>query len=106
MVHRAAKLLPLKDGAEPTTLSYRVTTGHQAVSSRVHLTEPFTFPSNKLDAEFSPSKRLKLKLRPEQRRSVGWALKMERPTDEDVFIEEEISEATLAPMGWRIEGKA
>ncbi|POW22441.1 hypothetical protein PSHT_01345 [Puccinia striiformis] len=47
-------------------------------------------------------------LRPEQLRSLSWMLSQEK-LDEGIhhtFIEEEIAEAALLPLGWRAEGKA
>lgn len=48
-----------------------------------------------------------LPLRKEQRRSLTWMMSREKQgEDAAVFVEEEISEATLGPLAWRAEGKA
>lgn len=106
MLHRAAARLPSQNRKGRPIFSYRLETGHQVVSSTVHQTKPFDLPSNKPDAAAGQPPRFVIKLRPEQLRSLSWMLKRERPDEDDFFVEQEVSEAVLAPLGWRLEAKA
>jgi SNF2 family DNA or RNA helicase len=78
-----------------------------ASSVKIH-NPPFRLLSNKTDLEhtqppnFNPEK---LPLRPEQLRSLTWMIAREKE-DSEPFVEEEISEAILEPLGWRAEGRA
>ena len=108
LLHRAFSLLPPKPNLQHT-LTWRLLPNHPSVESTIYLSKEFFLPSNKLDPDHlqPPSfKRNGHKLRPEQLRSFGWAMRQERPELEYTFEEEEIAEATLAPLGWRAEGKA
>ncbi len=61
--------------------------------------------SNKLDKEHKQPPHFKTPLRKEQLRSLEWMILQESP-EAAPFIEEEISEAILDPLGWRAEGRA
>jgi hypothetical protein len=77
-------------------------------------TYKYVLSSNKRDPQASQPKsflseskktgKQKMKLRPEQLRSLWWMIQQERD-DVEPFEEEEISESILAPIGWRLEGK-
>ncbi|KAI8615565.1 hypothetical protein BC830DRAFT_1064253 [Chytriomyces sp. MP71] len=108
LIHRAAARLinvPFSLDCSPTfQFSWRLTWSHHLASKSV------VFPrlelcSNRNDLEFSqPPHFKKFPLRPEQLRSLGWMVKQER--EPQVFVEEEISEASLDFVGWRAEGRA
>ncbi|KAJ7879940.1 hypothetical protein B0H14DRAFT_2707965 [Mycena olivaceomarginata] len=62
----------------------------------------------RLNTNFTPTASLnlpKLPLRKEQLRSLEWMVQQEAD-DAPPFVEEEISEAILHPLGWRAEGRA
>ncbi|CAM9534976.1 unnamed protein product, partial [Phaeothamnion confervicola] len=63
-------------------------------------------PSNKSDvpAAQPPHFRPKVQLRPEQLRSLTWMQAQEAATVP--FVEEEVAEAVLGPLGWRVEVRA
>ncbi len=65
----------------------------------------FVISSNKLDKEHAQPPSFKVPLRREQLRSLEWMLKQES-RNAAPFIEEEISESILDPLGWRAEGRA
>lgn len=62
-----------------------------------------SFKSNKQDAPADQPKNFKLKLRPEQLRSLSWMLEQER--SDCPFMEEEITESVLPSLEWRAEGR-
>ncbi|KAI6096979.1 hypothetical protein EDD16DRAFT_1670323 [Pisolithus croceorrhizus] len=96
LLHRALSRLPTENRTERPTLSWPV---------KLSL-PPYRLLSNKNDVEHAqPPHFGPLPLRPEQLRSLTWMLEREAP-DAPPFIEEEISEATLEPLGWRAEGRA
>ncbi|KAF8075101.1 hypothetical protein FPV67DRAFT_1476000 [Lyophyllum atratum] len=103
LVHRALSRLPSLNRPKPATLSWRINTNFTP-SATLDL-PPFNILSNKLDKEHSQPPSFKLKLRVEQLRSLEWMLRQESRKAEP-FIEEEISEAILSPLGWRAEGRA
>lgn len=105
LMHQAVSRLPPAEGRETAAVAWRLDTDY---IPRVHLEEPeFNkhLKSNKLDAEHDQPPSFILDLRPEQRRSLTWMVAQESP-DVAPFIEEEISEAILEPLGWRVEGRA
>ncbi|KAJ3182529.1 hypothetical protein HDU85_002627 [Gaertneriomyces sp. JEL0708] len=103
LMHRALSRLPSKIRNILPCLSWKLTTGYKHVVAEP---EPFQLSSNRHDPQHSqPPHFRKHPLRPEQLRSLSWMLAQESP-DADPFIEEEISEALLEPLGWRAEGKA
>ncbi|TFY81373.1 hypothetical protein EWM64_g2645 [Hericium alpestre] len=103
LIHRALSRLPSNRTAAPV-LSWRLETDFQPL---VKLILPkFTLLSNRSDPEHAqPPHFTKNPLRPEQLRSLDWMIKQE-DRDASPFIEEEISEAILEPLGWRVEGRA
>ncbi|KAI6041310.1 hypothetical protein EDC04DRAFT_2867311 [Pisolithus marmoratus] len=104
LLHRALSRLPTENRTERPTLSWRLDTDF-APAVKLNLPS-YRLLSNKNDAEHAqPPHFGPLPLRPEQLRSLTWMLEREA-TDTPPFIEEEISEATLEPLGWRAEGRA
>ncbi|KIJ65553.1 hypothetical protein HYDPIDRAFT_27554 [Hydnomerulius pinastri MD-312] len=104
LLHRALSRLPTHNRPERPSLSWRLDTDF-APAVKIQL-PPFTLMSNKSDPEHrQPPNFNKLPLRPEQLRSLTWMLQREA-NDAAPFIEEEISEAILEPLGWRAEGRA
>lgn len=103
LMHRALSRLPTTARTEPATLSWRLNTDF---TPAVKMEYPkFTLASNRQDPEHSQPPSFKVPLRPEQLRSLTWMLTQEAK-DAPPFIEEEISEAILEPLGWRAEGRA
>ncbi|CEH17129.1 dna repair protein rad8 [Ceraceosorus bombacis] len=87
----------------PATLSWRLSAIDKAL-------DEFNIPSYKLrsnreDTEAPTPALFRLELRKEQRRSLSWMLGQEADAVAP-FVEEEVSEGLLTPMGWRAEGKA
>lgn len=72
--------------------------------AKLHLPK-FTLLSNKPDPEHDQPPHFVTDLRPEQLRSLTWMIQQEA-ADVAPFVEEEISEAILEPLGWRVEGRA
>lgn len=103
LVHRALASLPPKVNAPSPTLSWRLDTNYSP--SAAIMPAQFKLLSNKDDIEHSQPPHFKMDLRPEQLRSLTWMIAQESDEAPD-FIEEEIAEAILDPMGWRAEGKA
>jgi SNF2-related domain len=103
LVHRALASLPPKDNAPLPTLSWRLDTDYSP--SAAILPAQFKLLSNKDDIEHGQPPHFKIELRPEQLRSLTWMIAQESDQAPD-FVEEEIAEAILDPMGWRAEGKA
>jgi SNF2-related domain len=103
LIHRALSRLPSERRTELPTVSWRLNTDFTPLAS-LHLPK-FVLSSNKLDPEHSQPPNFKIPLRKEQLRSLYWMLKQEA-RDATPFVEEEISEAILAPLGWRAEGRA
>ncbi|KAG9090322.1 hypothetical protein FS749_000648 [Ceratobasidium sp. UAMH 11750] len=102
LAHRALANLPTEGRTNPVQLSYRLTTNFVPP---VKLNLPaFVLKSNRSDPQNAQPKQFKTPLRPEQLRSLHWMLAQER--DPPAFVEEEIAEALLEPLGWRAEGKA
>jgi hypothetical protein len=103
LIHRALSRLPTANRPETPTASWRLNTEFTPVA-KLHLPK-FRLSSNKSDPEHSQPPSFRIPLRKEQLRSLGWMLKQETP-DAPPFVEEEISEAVLTPLGWRAEGRA
>ncbi|KAG8221025.1 hypothetical protein J3R82DRAFT_2535 [Butyriboletus roseoflavus] len=103
LLHRALSRLPSENRPERPSLSWRLDTDFAPAVKIQH--PPFTLQSNRADPEHSQPPNFKLDLRKEQLRSLTWMLEREAH-DVAPFIEEEISEATLEPLGWRAEGRA
>ncbi|CDO78139.1 hypothetical protein BN946_scf184710.g4 [Trametes cinnabarina] len=103
LMHRALSRLPTIGRTAPATLSWRLNTDF---TPAVKISLPkFKLLSNRRDHEHAQPPSFKIPLRPEQLRSLTWMLAQERK-DAPPFIEEEISEAILEPLGWRAEGRA
>ena len=104
LTHRAFDRLPKAGRKGKPTLSWRLDTNFKPL---VNLILPkFTLLSNRSDPEHQqPPHFEKFPLRVEQLRSLHWMLEQEKP-DAPPFIEEEVSEAMLDPLGWRAEGRA
>jgi hypothetical protein len=103
LVHRALSRLPTVNRSEAPTASWRLNTEFTPVA-KLHLPK-FRLSSNKLDPEHAQPPSFRIPLRKEQLRSLEWMLRQEAP-DAPPFVEEEISEAVLTPLGWRAEGRA
>ena len=104
LTHRALARLPTAGRSGQPTLSWRLDTNFKPL---VKLILPkFTLLSNRPDPEHrQPPHFKKFPLRVEQLRSLHWMLEQEK-LSAPPFIEEEVSEAMLEPLGWRAEGRA
>jgi hypothetical protein len=104
LTHRALARLPTAGRKGKPSLSWRLDTNFKPL---VKLVLPkFTLLSNRSDPRHSqPPHFEKFPLRVEQLRSLHWMLEQEK-TNAPPFIEEEVSEAMLEPLGWRAEGCA
>ncbi|KXN85520.1 DNA repair protein RAD5 [Leucoagaricus sp. SymC.cos] len=105
LLHRALARLPLADHSEHPIphLSWRLDIDYNPI---LNFNLPkFVLLNNKHDKEHAQPPHFRVPLRREQLHSLEW---MERQELDDVeqFIEEEISEALLSPLGWRAEGRA
>ncbi|KAG8885935.1 hypothetical protein FRB98_001541 [Tulasnella sp. 332] len=103
LTHQAAVRLPFGEHYSPIETSYRIATNHIPPAKLVR--PKFVLKSNKLDAEHSQPPHFRKPLRKEQLRSLTWMIACEQP-DIPEFVEEEIVEAILDPLGWRAEAKA
>ena len=106
LLHRALSRLPSEGRDFAPQLSWRMTADYDMAAVQFKPPDPaFSLRSNKLDPEHSqPPNFKKYPLRPEQLRSLSWML--EREKSDECFMEEEVSEAMLGPLGWRAEGRA
>lgn len=103
LLHRALSSLPSENRPGRPSLSWRLDTDFAPAVKIQH--PPFTLRSNKADPEHNQPPNFKLDLRKEQLRSLTWMLEREA-IDVPPFVEEEISEAILEPLGWRAEARA
>lgn len=103
LLHRALSRLPSLNRTEQATLSWRLDTNY--TPSVNTLLPRFAISSNKKDREHTQPPNFKIPLRKEQLRSLEWMLAQESNTVAP-FVEEEISEAVMTPLGWRAEGRA
>lgn len=103
LMHRALSRLPSRGRTAEATLAWRLNTDF-APMAKLSLPK-FTLLSNKTDSEHTQPPHFVTKLRPEQLRSLTWMIRQEDPSCSP-FVEEEISEAILEPLGWRVEGRA
>ncbi|KAF9466118.1 hypothetical protein BDZ94DRAFT_1188147 [Collybia nuda] len=103
LLHRALSCLPSINRPEAPQVSWRIDTNFTPLANIT--LSPFKLMSNKLDPEHPQPPNFKTMLRKEQLRSLGWMLQQES-RNMDPFVEEEISEAILSPLGWRAEGRA
>lgn len=108
LLHRAVSRLPVIKGngrlEKKPVLSWRLHTDFTP-AAKINF-QKFDLQSNKHDEEHKDPPNFKIPLRPEQRRSLHWMIKQEELKDAVPFFEEEISEAIMAPLGWRAEGRA
>ncbi|TFK48552.1 hypothetical protein OE88DRAFT_1664437 [Heliocybe sulcata] len=103
LLHRALSRLPKVGRTDPHTLSWRIDTDF-VPAAKLNLPR-FQLLSNRNDPSHDQPPDFRVHLRPEQLRSLGWMLRQES-MDAAPFVEEEIAEATLEPLGWRAEGRA
>ena len=103
LLHRAYSRLPSKDRTEKPRFAWKLDTDF-VDPAKLNLPK-FTLASNRKDEEHEQPKHFKIPLRKEQLRSLTWMLKQES-LDAPPFVEEEIAEAILEPMGWRAQGRA
>ncbi|KZT67381.1 hypothetical protein DAEQUDRAFT_812927 [Daedalea quercina L-15889] len=103
LMHRAMSRLPTSGRKDKISVSWKLTTEFLP-AAKIHLPK-FKLSSNRHDPQHAQPPSFKIPLRPEQLRSLTWMLEQESP-DAPPFIEEEISEAILEPLGWRAEGRA
>jgi len=102
LLHRAVSLLPHNPRSEAPRLSWRLMTEYV---SPVTLEPPkFKLESNRSDQEHEQPPNFRIALRTEQLRSLTWMMQQESK-DASPFMEEEVVEAILAPLGWRVEAK-
>ncbi|CAG7850002.1 SubName: Full=Uncharacterized protein {ECO:0000313/EMBL:CCA72586.1} [Serendipita indica DSM 11827] len=100
LIHQAIAYLPPRDGC--IDAAWRLDTSY--VPLPLISTPDFVIPSNRHDEPAAQPEGFKLKLRPEQLRSLRW---MQQQEDSPVlFVEEEICEDASENLGWRIEGRA
>jgi hypothetical protein len=103
LLHRALSRLPSANRPEAPRLSWRINTNFTPL---VNINfPPFRILSNKTDKQHDQPPSFVLDLRPEQLRSLEWMIQQES-LEAEPFVEEEISEAILSPLGWRAEGRA
>lgn len=102
LLHRAAAKL-LGDNAGEALLQWRLITDY-VVPSKISF-PPFTLKNNDEDTQAPNPPGFLHTLRPEQRRSLHWMIAQEAD-DITPFVEEEVEEASIPPLGWRAEGRA
>ncbi|KAJ2934887.1 hypothetical protein H1R20_g2299, partial [Candolleomyces eurysporus] len=103
LLHRAYSRLPTINRKEAVSLSWRLDTNFTpAANSNL---SKFNLLSNKKDKVHAQPPNFKLPLRLEQARSLEWMIYRES-SEAEPFVEEEISEAVMEPLGWRAEGRA
>lgn len=103
LAHRALSRLPPRGEAGEPRLSWRLDT--RFVPQAAPKANKFRLISNRNDPSNEQPPNFKLELRPEQLRSLHWMIQQESK-DVERFVEEEISEATLEALGWRVETRA
>jgi hypothetical protein len=104
LMHRAAARLPTIGRTSELNLSWRLNTDFMPLGKLAPA--KFAISSNRKDPEHTqPPHFSRYPLRREQLRSLHWMLAQEDPAAPP-FVEEEISEAILEPLGWRAEGRA
>ena len=103
LIHRAFSRLPKHGRTELPQFAWKFDTNFTD-PAKLNLPK-FILRSNKKDPEIEQPKHFKIPLRKEQLRSLGWMLKQESQEAEP-FVEEEIAEAILTHLNWRVEGRA
>ncbi|KAI9675585.1 MAG: hypothetical protein M1817_000951 [Caeruleum heppii] len=101
--HRASANLARGEANHDIEVSWRLSTDYIA-PPRIQLPR-FSLRSNKSDTSGPQPPHFRLKLRPEQLRSLQWMKAQEVPEGTD-FMEEEVEEALLPQLGWRAEALA
>ncbi|KZV96801.1 hypothetical protein EXIGLDRAFT_833373 [Exidia glandulosa HHB12029] len=106
LVHRASARLPALNRDRQKELAYFIDTNYMP-AARIELPR-FMLLSNKQDDQHTQPPNFKLSLRLEQLRSLTWMVTSEDTAyaERQTFVEEEIAEAVLAPLGWRVQGRA
>ncbi|KZT02845.1 uncharacterized protein LAESUDRAFT_661099 [Laetiporus sulphureus 93-53] len=102
LMHRAMSRLPSAGRTGEIKTSWCLTTDF-IPAAKINFPK-FKLSSNRHDVQHAQPPSFITDLRPEQLRSLTWMLAQEEP-DAPPFIEEEISEAILEPLGWRAEGR-
>ena len=106
LAHRALERFGKVDDPKQYCMEWRLDTSHIA-----HLRRDFgqfLIPNNR---ENNPLKHIfvtsqkKLQLQPQQERSLDWMIKQEQHQG-TVFEEEEVEEASIPSLGWRMEARA
>lgn len=103
LIHRALSRLPSASQSKNPSFAWKLDTDF-IDPARLSLGK-FKLQSNRQDPEYAQPKHFKIPLRPEQLRSLGWMLRQES-LDAAPFIEEEIAEAMLEHLNWRVQGRA
>lgn len=103
LIHRALSRLPTIGRTERANVGWRLNSDFTPIA-KLSLSK-FVLSSNRQDVQYSQPPSFKIPLRPEQLRSLTWMIGQEA-RDAPPFVEEEISEAILEPLGWRVEGRA
>ncbi|EJD41795.1 hypothetical protein AURDEDRAFT_105919 [Auricularia subglabra TFB-10046 SS5] len=106
LIHRASARLPSIGRTSAKELAYFIDTNF-VPAARIDAPK-FLLISNKGDLKHPQPPNFKLALRPEQLRSLTWMVTSEdsQYAERQTFIEEEIAEAVLEPLGWRVQGRA
>lgn len=102
LMHRALAKLPGSDNSK-AEVSWRLLTDY--IPPTKASLPPLKIPSNENDGMAKQPPGFRKPLRPEQLESLKWMLGQER-SDIPPFIEEEVEEATIPQIGWRLEGRA
>jgi len=113
LAHRVVRRLPTEGAgrSQPIRLKWRLVNDAAAeVTGARPRSRRFVIPNNRGDAEaeLPPHWSTKAPLRSEQRKSLTWMLRQEQIDDKrpHSFVESEVAEAVLGPLGWRVEVKA
>jgi hypothetical protein len=103
LVHQAASRLPCESDSRPT-VSWRICI-HEEDSTSVARLPALALRSNRSDPQSAQPPNFKsYPLRMEQLRSLHWMLEQETMTED--WHEEEVSEALLPALKWRVEARA
>ena len=104
LAHRAMARLPANEAMRGTvTLSWQMSLTNPKLN--MYNLPKYKLSSNREDAEATDPTMFRIPLRKEQKRSLHWMLEQESDNVAP-FQEEEVAEGALAPLGWRVEGKA
>jgi SNF2-related domain len=103
LIHRAMAKLSSSLNTQ-LEVSWRLVTNDTTVA-KLSLPKFEELKGNDSDSPARDPPGFKLKLRPEQLRSLGWMLKQEA-AEVEPFLEEEVEECLIPSLGWRGEGRA